>query len=117
MLYAVTRFCALSFLRDLLVNERKRKIGLSGLPVGAPIPDLDDKCKMNLGEHGEVLVYATELERLEELGRGAYGVVEKMKHKETGVELAVKVRLCRKTYFKIKDPQNKRTSEYRAAGR
>lgn len=34
---------------------------------------------------------ADDLERIEELGRGAYGVVEKMKHVPSGVIMAVKV--------------------------
>lgn len=34
---------------------------------------------------------ADDLERIEELGRGAYGVVEKMRHVPSGVIMAVKV--------------------------
>lgn len=36
-------------------------------------------------------VKADDLERIEELGRGAYGVVEKMRHVPSGVIMAVKV--------------------------
>ena len=36
-------------------------------------------------------IEADDLESICELGRGAYGVVEKMKHKRTGTILAVKV--------------------------
>lgn len=39
----------------------------------------------------EVEVRAQELEKIEELGRGAYGVVEKMRHRQTNVIMAVKV--------------------------
>ena len=39
----------------------------------------------------EVEVQAKDLERLKELGRGAYGVVEEMRHSVTGVIFAVKV--------------------------
>lgn len=34
---------------------------------------------------------ADELELIEELGRGAYGVVDKMKHVPSGIIMAVKV--------------------------
>jgi hypothetical protein len=41
-------------------------------------------------------IEADDLESLCVLGRGAYGVVEKVKHKQTGTILAVKVKLVRK---------------------
>ncbi len=50
-------------------------------------------CRFVDGEP-EVLVRALDLEILEELGRGAYGVVEKMRHRETGTIMAVKVLTC-----------------------
>lgn len=37
------------------------------------------------------VVKADDLEQIEELGRGAYGVVDKMKHVPTNVIMAVKV--------------------------
>lgn len=37
------------------------------------------------------VVKADDLEQIEELGRGAYGVVDKMKHVPSGVIMAVKV--------------------------
>lgn len=37
------------------------------------------------------VVEADDLEQIEELGRGAYGVVDKMKHVPSGVIMAVKV--------------------------
>lgn len=37
------------------------------------------------------MVEADDLEQIEELGRGAYGVVDKMKHVPSGVIMAVKV--------------------------
>lgn len=43
---------------------------------------------------------AQNLEVIEELGRGAYGVVEKMRHRATGNILAVKVKE-EKTYYKL----------------
>lgn len=39
----------------------------------------------------EVQVRAQELEKIEELGRGAYGVVAKMRHRQTNIVMAVKV--------------------------
>uniref|UniRef100_A0A914WX40 mitogen-activated protein kinase kinase n=1 Tax=Plectus sambesii TaxID=2011161 RepID=A0A914WX40_9BILA len=66
--------------------------------------DLDDKCmiKFVYGEP-EVLVRAQDLEKLEELGRGAYGVVEKMRHRETGTIMAVK-----RIHSSINDESQKR---------
>lgn len=50
---------------------------------------LDDRTSITI--HGQTFnVAADDLEVIEELGRGAYGVVDKMRHKETGTELAVK---------------------------
>lgn len=37
------------------------------------------------------VVLADDLEQIEELGRGAYGVVDKMRHVPSGVIMAVKV--------------------------
>lgn len=37
------------------------------------------------------VVKADDLEQIEELGRGAYGVVDKMKHVPSGIIMAVKV--------------------------
>ena len=39
----------------------------------------------------EVVVSANDLEKIVELGRGAYGVVEEMRHRPTGLIFAVKV--------------------------
>ena len=39
----------------------------------------------------EVEVMAKDLDQIRELGRGAYGVVEEMRHSLTGVIFAVKV--------------------------
>lgn len=51
---------------------------------------MDDKVTMELkGEQYEVR--AEDLIRLKELGRGAYGVVETMRHPPSGVIMAVKV--------------------------
>ena len=38
-----------------------------------------------------IVVEADELETVHELGRGAYGIVEKMRHRPSAVEMAVKV--------------------------
>lgn len=42
---------------------------------------------------------ADDLEMLCTLGRGAYGVVDKMKHKQSGTVMAVKVRITLFIYF------------------
>lgn len=41
------------------------------------------------------MVKADDLEQIGELGRGAYGVVDKMRHVPSGVIMAVKVSSCR----------------------
>lgn len=69
-----------------------------------PNLDLDDKCMMRFVEDGEeVEVRAQELEKIEELGRGAYGVVEKMRHRQTNVIMAVK-----RIHSQINDESQKR---------
>ncbi|VDN27011.1 unnamed protein product [Gongylonema pulchrum] len=69
------------------------------LPESPPNLDLDDKCMMRFTDDGpEVEVRAQELEKVEELGRGAYGVVEKMRHRETNTIMAVKVYIALPTY-------------------
>ncbi|CAJ0934684.1 unnamed protein product, partial [Mesorhabditis belari] len=56
-----------------------------------PTLDLDDKCTIKVDENSpEVEVLATDLKVLEELGRGGYGLVEKMLHRPTGIVMAVK---------------------------
>lgn len=63
------------------------------LPVRMPIPvpgDLQSRTSITIdGQTFEI--EADDLESICELGRGAYGVVEKMKHRRTGTILAVKV--------------------------
>ncbi|XP_068192746.1 dual specificity mitogen-activated protein kinase kinase 6-like [Antennarius striatus] len=58
-------------------------------PAAAPPRDLDSKACVTIGEQNFV-VKADDLEQIEELGRGAYGVVDKMKHVPSGVIMAVK---------------------------
>lgn len=49
----------------------------------------------------EVEVSADDLEVLKELGRGAYGVVEKMRHRPSNTLMAVKVNQCSVLLIKI----------------
>ncbi|VDN59049.1 unnamed protein product [Dracunculus medinensis] len=73
-------------------------------PENPPDLDLDDKCMMKLFEQSdEIEVNACDLEKLEELGRGAYGVVEKMRHKKTNFIMAVK-----RIHSSINDESQKR---------
>uniref|UniRef100_A0A8C1A2P2 mitogen-activated protein kinase kinase n=1 Tax=Cyprinus carpio carpio TaxID=630221 RepID=A0A8C1A2P2_CYPCA len=60
-------------------------------PQPAPTPprDLDSKAYVTIGDKNFV-VKADDLEQIGELGRGAYGVVDKMKHIPSGVIMAVK---------------------------
>ena len=60
-------------------------------PVSAP-RDLDKRTNITIGER-VFEVEADDLEPLGLLGQGAYGIVEKMRHRLTGTIMAVKVRL------------------------
>merc|ERR1719365_515332 len=70
------------------------KIGLSKInttPEPPPVPPVDlEKHTTITIENKTFDIAADDLEVICELGRGAYGVVEKMKHKQTGTILAVK---------------------------
>ncbi len=59
-------------------------------PVSAP-RDLDKRTNITIGER-VFEVEADDLEPLGLLGQGAYGIVEKMRHRLTGTIMAVKVR-------------------------
>ena len=62
----------------------------------APVPTipggLDSQTSIRINDE-TFLIEADDLESQCVLGRGAYGVVEKVKHKQTGTILAVKVRI------------------------
>lgn len=58
-------------------------------PAATPPRDLDSKACVKIGDQNFV-VLADDLEQIEELGRGAYGVVDKMRHVPSGVIMAVK---------------------------
>jgi len=55
-----------------------------------PPRNLDSRTTITIDEQTFV-VEADDLEAVSELGRGAYGIVEKMKHRPTATEMAVKV--------------------------
>jgi serine/threonine protein kinase len=76
------------------------------MPDLTPPPDvnLDDKFTMKMEDGSEVEVQAKDLERIRELGRGAYGVVEEMRHTVTGVIFAVK-----RIHSSVNDESRKRT--------
>ena len=59
-----------------------------------PPRDLDSKATIRIGDR-EFECEGNDLELISVLGRGAYGVVEKMRHRITDTILAVKVRLYR----------------------
>ncbi|KAK1794247.1 hypothetical protein P4O66_011148 [Electrophorus voltai] len=58
-------------------------------PAATPPRDLDSKACVTIGDKN-FEVKADDLEPIGELGRGAYGVVDKMKHVPSGVIMAVK---------------------------
>ncbi|KJH40543.1 kinase domain protein [Dictyocaulus viviparus] len=60
-------------------------------PQETPNLNLDDRCKIKLtNDSEEIEIAAKDLEVLEELGKGGYGVVEKMRHRQSGIIMAVK---------------------------
>ncbi|CAD6191087.1 unnamed protein product [Caenorhabditis auriculariae] len=60
-------------------------------PLETPTMNLDDRCKIKLtNEADEIDICATDLMVIEELGKGGYGIVEKMEHKQSGIIMAVK---------------------------
>ncbi|TKR77699.1 hypothetical protein L596_018621 [Steinernema carpocapsae] len=71
------------------------KVPMPGIVNNSPSPDsilgIDDTCNMRFHTNQpEVFVRATDLQFVEVLGRGGYGVVEKMQHVGTGMLMAVK---------------------------
>lgn len=54
-----------------------------------PPRNLDSRATITIGDRTFV-VEADNLEKICDLGRGAYGIVEKMRHRETGTVMAVK---------------------------
>lgn len=58
-------------------------------PAAVPPRDLDSKACVTIGEKN-FEVKADDLEQISELGRGAYGVVDKMRHVPSGLIMAVK---------------------------
>lgn len=63
---------------------------LSIIFFSTPPRNLDKSTTITIGEKTFV-VEADDLEKMCDLGRGAYGVVEKMKHIPSGTIMAVKV--------------------------
>lgn len=59
-------------------------------PTPTPPRDLDKRTNITIGDT-VFEVEADDLEPLELLGQGAYGIVEKMRHRLTGTIMAVKV--------------------------
>uniref|UniRef100_T1IUF7 mitogen-activated protein kinase kinase n=1 Tax=Strigamia maritima TaxID=126957 RepID=T1IUF7_STRMM len=59
-------------------------------PAVTPPRDLDKLTTITLGDKTEIDVEADDLETLCVLGRGAYGVVEKVRHRQTNTIMAVK---------------------------
>ena len=55
-----------------------------------PPSDIDSRTTITIGDRN-FDVDAADLEAICTLGRGAYGIVEKMRHKETNTIIAVKV--------------------------
>lgn len=60
-----------------------------------PPRNLDKRTTITIDDKTFV-VEADDLETLCVLGRGAYGIVDKMRHKQSGTIMAVKVLLCLK---------------------
>ncbi|CAI5454346.1 unnamed protein product [Caenorhabditis angaria] len=59
--------------------------------VETPTMNLEDRCKIKLtNESEEIEIVATDLVVIEELGKGGYGIVEKMRHVHSNLIMAVK---------------------------
>ncbi|KHN73380.1 Dual specificity mitogen-activated protein kinase kinase 6 [Toxocara canis] len=90
---------------DEMRGSRGKLIQLT-MPKGDTLMklDLDDKCMMKFSEkEEEVEVRAQDLQKVEELGRGAYGVVDKMRHLPANVLMAVK-----RIHLSLNDESQKR---------
>ena len=96
--YIVTSLnCYLIGILDLLISGKKIKKTLPKFSIVAETTpsvsaprDLDKRTNITIGEK-VFEVEADDLEPLGLLGQGAYGIVEKMKHRITGTIMAVKV--------------------------
>ena len=70
------------------------KIEIEPTPQPMTTPEhIDTKTTIKIGGDQTIEIEPDNLETVAELGRGAYGIVEKVKHKPTGFEMAVKVLL------------------------
>ncbi|XP_023161904.1 dual specificity mitogen-activated protein kinase kinase 6 [Drosophila hydei] len=72
-------------------RPRLTPIGIPREPEPAFVPprNLDSRATIQIGEQ-TFDIDADSLEKICDLGRGAYGIVEKMRHRQTGTVLAVK---------------------------
>ena len=90
--------CFNVFIVLFFVGKRAKKplpkfnIAAENTPPVTPPRDLDKRTNITIGDK-VFEVEADDLETLGLLGQGAYGIVEKMKHKNTGTIMAVKVNL------------------------
>lgn len=76
------------------MSRRPRPLGLKievpdKPPLIVPPRNLDSRATITIDEH-QFEVQADDLEKIADLGRGAYGIVEKMRHIKTGTIMAVK---------------------------
>lgn len=75
--------------------SRRPRPTLGKLQVNDPLPqivpprNLDSRATITIDDR-QFEVQADDLEKIADLGRGAYGVVEKMRHIKTGTIMAVK---------------------------
>ena len=66
-------------------------------PLRTP-ENLDRKTQITHGEK-TIIVEPEDVETICELGRGAYGIVERVKHRPSEIEMAVKVCNCNLIIF------------------
>ena len=85
------RFCCGFFLSVINLTKNHRFVFFFSQTPTIP-RDLDSRTSITIGDE-TFEIEADDLESQCVLGRGAYGVVEKVKHKPTGTVLAVKVLL------------------------
>uniref|UniRef100_A0A8B9TDD3 mitogen-activated protein kinase kinase n=1 Tax=Anas platyrhynchos TaxID=8839 RepID=A0A8B9TDD3_ANAPL len=81
-------------------SKKKRELRITCVPIKQPVANttpprnLDSRTFITIGDKN-FEVEADDLVTISELGRGAYGVVEKVRHAQSGTIMAVKVRAKR----------------------
>lgn len=79
------------------LDFKKLDVQTVSQPLRTP-ENLDRKTQITHGEK-TIIVEPEDVETICELGRGAYGIVERVKHRPSEIEMAVKVCNCNLIIF------------------